>query len=54
MRKFLIFFFIITIATSIKETTEHGDCINQYCSAEAEACRKDSTWYIYFIYSSKK
>lgn len=45
MRKFLIFLVIITIVVSIKETNQQGDCINQYCSAEAEACRKDTTWY---------
>ncbi|CAK79162.1 unnamed protein product (macronuclear) [Paramecium tetraurelia] len=43
MKKFLLFLTIISIVFSIQETTTHSDCLTQYCSAEVEACRKDST-----------
>lgn len=41
MKKFLLLLTIISLVFSIKETTTHNDCLNQYCSAEVDACRKD-------------
>ncbi|CAD8070874.1 unnamed protein product [Paramecium sonneborni] len=43
MNKILLFLTIISLVLSLQETTKHTDCLNQYCNAEVDACRKDQT-----------
>ncbi|CAK57028.1 unnamed protein product (macronuclear) [Paramecium tetraurelia] len=43
MIRFVLFLTLISLVLSIQDTTTHNDCLNQYCSAEVEACRKDQT-----------